>query len=610
MRRGKRLLALLFAAAVLVLTGENPGLLTAYAENTEEEAVATVGDTEYTASQFQAAMAASTKENPVVVQKDFVIPDTINFNYDSGVDAYVDLNGKTVGYRGENRLAAYASDSGLHLYSTGETGTLTHLEEDNAYLCFSTLSVENVTTNFGILYEKNCVLKDAAFTGSHGIRQEMFTEGEPLLTVQGKVTVQAGIEVSRLLVEEAATLDTERYLYISEGMSRLNQESYNYGTVIVDSDFILSNDWSTFYNYGTLDVGYFKSEISSLDNAGNLVVNKSFYMGQNVVSTNSGTITIISKESDTIGDPGATLNNTGAIYIYPGKTNQLTVNNSDGGSIRTAVLIDTVSAEVAAPTAGSAFPLTAISGDEENYSASVAYYKDGTPVDSDSADYNTVYTAEVTLTPTEGCAFLIPPTTATVNGAELDCPPTLGKNGTVLLTYTFPNATAKLKLTGIQTPAAIAEVPYGTEKTAAALGLPETVTITTEQGNQTAAVTWNVADCSYDTALTTAQTFTVTGTVALPDGLDANGISTETAITVPVAGAPSKEESTTKPTEDQTKAPAGEETQLTPQPTEAQAAVSPAPQTGDAAEGTAWTVLFGSSLAGAAVLFLVRKKSC
>ena len=67
------------------------------------------------------------------------------------------------------------------------------------------------------------------------------------------------------------------------------------------------------------------------------------------------------------------------------------------GSIQTAVLIDTVSAEVAAPTAGSAFSLTAVSGDEEHYSASVAYYKDGMPVNSDSADYNTVYTAVVTL---------------------------------------------------------------------------------------------------------------------------------------------------------------------------------------------------------------------
>lgn len=71
-------------------------------------------------------------------------------------------------------------------------------------------------------------------------------------------------------------------------------------------------------------------------------------------------------------------------------------------------------------------------------------------------------------------------------------------------------------LYSIVTPDAVKDVPHGTAKTAEALGLPETVALLTNKGSVTAGVTWNVAECGYDTDLITAQDFAVTGEIALP----------------------------------------------------------------------------------------------
>ena len=94
-------------------------------------------------------------------------------------------------------------------------------------------------------------------------------------------------------------------------------------------------------------------------------------------------------------------------------------------------------------------------------------------------------------------------------------------------------------LLSITPPSAVTGVANGAAKTAAALGLPTAVTLVTDGGSVQASVTWDVAGSSYDPASTSAQTFTVNGTVSLPAGVvNTNGVSLTTSISVTVDAAP------------------------------------------------------------------------
>ncbi|MBR0599929.1 S-layer homology domain-containing protein, partial [Sinanaerobacter chloroacetimidivorans] len=90
-------------------------------------------------------------------------------------------------------------------------------------------------------------------------------------------------------------------------------------------------------------------------------------------------------------------------------------------------------------------------------------------------------------------------------------------------------------LLSIVAPTAITGLTNGTAKTAAALGLPSTVTLVTDNGNVGANVTWDVDSCAYIRSLTEAQTFTVNGTVILPAGVvNTNGVNLTSSINVTV----------------------------------------------------------------------------
>ena len=92
-----------------------------------------------------------------------------------------------------------------------------------------------------------------------------------------------------------------------------------------------------------------------------------------------------------------------------------------------------------------------------------------------------------------------------------------------------------VKLVEIQKPGDISGLDNGTEKTAEAFGLPSTVVIKTSSGEMKAKVAWDVKGCSYDPASTAAQTFSVKGTVSLPEGVtNPDNISLVTAVKVTV----------------------------------------------------------------------------
>ncbi len=92
----------------------------------------------------------------------------------------------------------------------------------------------------------------------------------------------------------------------------------------------------------------------------------------------------------------------------------------------------------------------------------------------------------------------------------------------------------------ITAPGAVTGVANGTEKTAAALGLPTKVTLVTDDGNVQADVTWDVASSSYNPGDTAEQTFAVGGTVTLPAGvINPSSIALNVSISVTVNAAPS-----------------------------------------------------------------------
>jgi len=163
-------------------------------------------------------------------------------------------------------------------------------------------------------------------------------------------------------------------------------------------------------------------------------------------------------------------------------------------------------------------------------------WKAGDKVATGNADYNTAYTASVTLG-IEDTYIWGTDITATVNGQTAS----VTKNGdnTITVSYAFP--AVKDKLISITAPESVT-VANGTAY--ADMKLPTTVAIVTEGSTVTTAnVAWNTttpSSGSYDPSVTTEQKVTLTGTVTCPDTIDANGVSLSTSITIIINAASSE----------------------------------------------------------------------
>lgn len=128
----------------------------------------------------------------------------------------------------------------------------------------------------------------------------------------------------------------------------------------------------------------------------------------------------------------------------------------------------------------------------------------------------------LTIQPGESVSFTVRPKTGLDIGTYQETINISSGAATVGVNVTFQVIKGTATITKIQTPADITGVANGTKKDAKALGLPSVVLIETTAGNMKAAVSWNVKDCAYDPSSTEAQTFNVSGTVKLPDGVDNN----------------------------------------------------------------------------------------
>ncbi|MFD0620079.1 dockerin type I domain-containing protein [Paenibacillus sp. GCM10027629] len=95
-----------------------------------------------------------------------------------------------------------------------------------------------------------------------------------------------------------------------------------------------------------------------------------------------------------------------------------------------------------------------------------------------------------------------------------------------------------IKLVKMTAPANITGVTNGTAKTAVALGLPSTVELVTDAGPMNALVAWKVETSNYNPGQKAEQTFTVDGTVTLPEGVgNPNNVVLTTSISVTVNAA-------------------------------------------------------------------------
>ena len=141
------------------------------------------------------------------------------------------------------------------------------------------------------------------------------------------------------------------------------------------------------------------------------------------------------------------------------------------------------------------------------------------------------------LNPGESVSFTVAPKTGLDTGdysetVKIICS-TSNAEGSLKADFQVVKGTASI--TKIQQPSEIKNLANGTKKEANALKLPSTVVIETTNGNMKASVTWDMKKCSYDASSTKAQSFTVTGAVTLPEGVDNdNKIALTTTVKVSV----------------------------------------------------------------------------
>ncbi len=142
------------------------------------------------------------------------------------------------------------------------------------------------------------------------------------------------------------------------------------------------------------------------------------------------------------------------------------------------------------------------------------------------------------LNPGETSSFTVVPLTGLGQGQYFEAITVTGDGGAAAsVNVNFIVSARTIVLTGIINPADITGIRNGTEKTAVGLRLPGSVTITTNSGNMSAAVTWDVASCVYDPSLKTSQTFLVNGRVTLPGGVtNPNNIPLVATVRVTVNG--------------------------------------------------------------------------
>lgn len=138
------------------------------------------------------------------------------------------------------------------------------------------------------------------------------------------------------------------------------------------------------------------------------------------------------------------------------------------------------------------------------------------------ADYNTRYSISVEVTPKNMYAFFSTPDVY-INGKEAKS--TTNSSGTLTITYTFPEKTEKLRDFKIVDPSTTITVENGTSITNIGKLLPTMVEIEAPVGTlleKQYPVTWDLSSSTptYDPKVSGIQTFTLSGSVEMPDYIE------------------------------------------------------------------------------------------
>ena len=153
-------------------------------------------------------------------------------------------------------------------------------------------------------------------------------------------------------------------------------------------------------------------------------------------------------------------------------------------------------------------------------------------------DVSKVDASALTVKPGETVSFTVAPKTGLKVGDYNETIKITAQSGAeISFTASFQVIKGTASVTKIQAPAAVTGIANGTKKDAKSLNLPSSVVIETTKGNMNAAVKWDVENAAYDPSSTKEQTFTVKGSVSLPDGVDNNNkIDLSTSVKVTVKG--------------------------------------------------------------------------
>ena len=206
----------------------------------------------------------------------------------------------------------------------------------------------------------------------------------------------------------------------------------------------------------------------------------------------------------------------------------------------TGTFIDSVAiTDIDTPVGGTALDTSAVSATAglAKTDLTVAWTKDGEAA-GETADYDTTYTAGITLTSAEKAAF-VSGATATVNGNAATVTP--NTDGTVTVTYDF--TTEKRKLVSIAAPAVPENNRFTSEYTAenvlasTELGTTVQVTLegTTEPVTVDMAVEWSLANdnnAEYDTTSSATNTFKWTVKGDAYDEYDTNDVTLEGTVDI------------------------------------------------------------------------------
>lgn len=284
----------------------------------------------------------------------------------------------------------------------------------------------------------------------------------------------------------------------------------------------------------TVEVGKVKKEatVKLREPKPNAVYDDNDGMIKGLTADGTYNITANGVSKDVVADRDGNIN----VEEYIGKTISLVKKgtseklNSVPQNIIITIKIESVNiTDITMPNAGQAFVNSANCSNEGVSNISFITW---TP-SGEVAAYGTEYTGSITIVPYSNYKFT-DNIAVKINGQT---PNSVTHNEDRTLTVTFKSTTIKAKLQSIINPDDISVNNGVSYKN---FGLPQTVSINTEDGIKQAEVSWGdkpvFVSGSYDSSKTAKQSFVLKGIVTVPSNIDDNDVLLETTINVTVRG--------------------------------------------------------------------------